>query len=61
MRRRDGDRRTFHDHRGGDRHRDNKYEGFTGRDKYDSYNRQRGRDYDRFDYSSFFSPLFRLD
>ncbi|KAK2393510.1 hypothetical protein P8452_15493 [Trifolium repens] len=46
MRRRDGDRKTFHDHRG-DRHRDNKYEGFKGRDKYDSYNRQRGRDYDR--------------
>ncbi|CAJ2648679.1 unnamed protein product [Trifolium pratense] len=42
MRRRDGDRKSFHDHR--DRHRDDKYE---GRGKYDSYNRQRGRDYDR--------------
>ncbi|GAU47747.1 hypothetical protein TSUD_387060 [Trifolium subterraneum] len=45
MRRRDGDRKSFHDHR--DRHRDDKYEGFKGRGKYDSYNRQRGRDYDR--------------
>ncbi|PNX54677.1 splicing factor U2af large subunit B-like protein, partial [Trifolium pratense] len=43
MRRRDGDRKSFHDHR--DRHRDDKYE---GRGKYDSYNRQRGRDYDRY-------------
>jgi hypothetical protein len=46
MRRRDGDRKSFHDHR--DRHRDDKYEGFKGRGRYDSYNRQRGRDYDRF-------------
>nr|XP_012568737.1 splicing factor U2af large subunit B-like isoform X2 [Cicer arietinum] len=43
MRRRDGERKTFHDRR----HRDDKYEGFKGRGRYDSYNRHRGRDYDR--------------
>ncbi|CAL5183413.1 unnamed protein product [Lathyrus oleraceus] len=45
VRRRDGDRKTFHDNR--DRHRDDKYEGFRGRGRYDGYNRQRSRDYDR--------------
>ncbi|KAL5096674.1 hypothetical protein RYX36_001001 [Vicia faba] len=45
MRRRDGGSKNFHDNR--DRHRDDKYEGFRGRGRYDSYNRQRGRDYDR--------------
>lgn len=59
MRRRDGDRKTFHDNR--DRHRDDKYEGFRGRGRYDGYNHQRDRDYDRLDYSSFFSPLYGLD
>lgn len=54
MRKRDGDRKTFHD-RG---RRDFKYGGFRGRDNYDGYNRHRGRDYDRLDHSSSLSPLF---
>nr|AFK48456.1 unknown [Lotus japonicus] len=43
MRKQDGERRDFHDRH----HRDYKDGGFNGRDRYNSYNRHRSRDYDR--------------
>lgn len=54
MRKQDGERRDFHDRH----HRDYKDGGFNGRDRYNSYNRHRSRDYDRLDYLTLCSPLF---